>query len=370
MPKSALRTGIVIAAAAVLGSLILPNLKVQWAPPATDAQPQAAGLNVQPAAPPAALSPDEVYARAAQNAYKAVVNIDTTERVRVNGLFGDFFETSPQRNSGSGVIISKEGFILTNEHVVGRAAPGKQILVTLPDGRKLSGSVIGADRITDVALVKVSGQNLPVAQVGTVRGLVPGQMCVAIGNPFDLKFTVTTGVVSALGRPINSPDGRIYPDLIQHAALINPGNSGGPLINLQGQVIGINTLVDGRAQGIGFAIPVDTALKVADELKRYGKIKRPWLGLVFTDNSPFLIQRYGVANVEGAVVRGLHRGSPAAESGVEVGDVVTAINGQRIRSEEDGEKVERQLKIGQKVEIEVMRGETRAKGSITVGEAP
>jgi serine protease Do len=109
---------------------------------------------------------------------------------------------------------------------------------------------------------------------------------------------------------------------------------------------------------------------VADELKRYGKIKRPWLGLVFTDNSPFLIQRYGVANVEGAVVRGLHRGSPAAESGVEVGDVVTTINGQRIRSEDEGEKVERQLKIGQKVEIEVMRGDTRAKGSIIVGEAP
>ena len=374
MRRSATRTIIAVAAAFILGGLILPNLKIQWAPPELAAQPQAVGLNVRPAEPPAALDAGEIYASAAEKAYKAVVNIDTTERVRVRGFFDEFFESGPRyqqrSNSGSGVIISKEGYVLTNEHVVGAAASGKQITVTLPDGRKLSGSVIGADRITDVALLKVTGENLPVARIGTVRGLVPGQMCVAIGNPFGLKFTVTNGVISALGRPIDSPDGRIYPDLIQHAALINPGNSGGPLINIQGQVIGINTLVDGRAQGIGFAIPIDTALGVADELKRYGKIKRPWLGLVVMDNSPALIQRYGVANAEGAVVRGLYRGGPAAESGVEVGDVVTAINGQRIRSEDECKKVERQLKIGQRVDIEVLRGESRSRGAITVGEAP
>jgi serine protease Do len=229
--------------------------------------------------------------------------------------------------------------------------------------------VIGSDRITDVALVQVKGENLPVAQVGTVRGLVPGQMCVAIGNPFGLKFTVTTGVVSALERPIESPDGRIYQDLIQHAALINPGNSGGPLINLQGQVIGINTLVDGRAQGIGFAIPIDTALRVADELKRFGKIKRPWLGLVVMNNNQTLVQRYGVADSEGAVVW-LFPNGPAAQSGVQTGDLITSINKQAIRNQDNFKKLEKQLKIGQSVDIEVLRGETRAKGSITVGEAP
>src|SRR5687768_12883201 len=374
MTRSTMRTLIVVGAAFVLGGLILPNLTVKWDPPAGNAQPQQIGLGIHPAEPPNGLSPAEIYAKAAQNAYKAVVNIDTKEQVRVRGFFDEFFESGPRyqerKNSGSGVIISKDGFVLTNEHVVGRSDPGKQILVTLEDGRKLNGVVIGADRITDVALVKVKGDNLPFAQVGTVRGLVPGQMCVAIGNPFGLKFTVTTGVVSALSRPIESPDGRIYPNLIQHAALINPGNSGGPLINLQGQVIGINTLVDGRAQGIGFAIPVDTALKVADELKRFGKIKRPWLGLVLMNNSPYLAQRYGIPDSEGAVVRGLYRGGPAAESGVEVGDVITAVNGQKIRSEEDCKKVERNLKIGQRVEIQVLRGETAARGAITVGEAP
>jgi len=374
MTRSTKRTLIVVAGAFVLGGLIVPNLTLKWEPPAGNAQPQQIGLGIQPAEPPGSLSPAEIYAKAAQNVYKAVVNIDTKEQVRVRGFFDEFLESGPRyqerKNSGSGVIISKDGYVLTNEHVVGRSDPGKQILVTLTDGRKLNATVVGGDRITDVALVKVNGDNLPFAQVGTVRGLVPGQMCIAIGNPFGLKFTVTTGVVSALGRPLESPDGRIYPDLIQHAALINPGNSGGPLINLQGQVIGINTLVDGRAQGIGFAIPVDTALKVADELKRFGKIKRPWLGLVVMNNSPYIVQRYGVADSQGAVVRALIRGGPAADSGVEPGDVITAVNGQKVSNEDDCKRIERTLKIGQRVEIQVLRGETAARGAITVGEAP
>ena len=374
MSRSSKRNWIIVIAAFILGGLILPNLRISWRPTNGHAQPQQAGLGIRPAEPPAGISPAEIYAKAAENAYKAVVNIDTKEQVRVRGFFDDFLDSEPRyqerRNAGSGVIISKEGFVLTNEHVVGRGSPGKQILVTLPDGRKLNGTVLGADRITDVALVKVTGDNLPVAQVGTVRGLVPGQMCVAIGNPFGLKFTVTNGVISALGRPLESPDGRIYPDLIQHAALINPGNSGGPLINLQGQVIGINTLVDGRAQGIGFAIPIDTALKVADELKRFGKIKRPWLGLVVIDNNPVLAQRYGLSDTQGAVVARMFRGGPAAESGVQPGDVIVAVDGQPVRGEEDLKRIERQLKIGQRVDIEVLRADTRARGNITVGEAP
>ncbi len=366
------KTLVLILAAFILGGLILPNLHITWREPNGHAQPGST-LGVSPGAPQP-LSDAEVYARASQAAYKSVVNIDTTQRVRVRGFFDDEFFGGPRyresQNQGSGVIISPDGYILTNEHVVGPAhEAGKRIQVSMTDGKKLTGQVIGADHITDVALVKVDGGALPAAKIGTVKGLVPGQLAVAIGNPLGLRFTVTHGVVSALGRPIEI-DGRIYPDLIQHDALINPGNSGGALVNIQGQVIGINTLIDPRAQGIGFAIPIDTALRVADELKRFGKIKRPWLGLMVDTNNPFYIQRYGVPDVPGAVIRGITRGGPGESSGVEPGDVVIKLNGQAVKGDEDFKAAEKRLRIGQQVDIEVQRGDQRAKGKITVGEMP
>jgi serine protease Do len=370
---SARRSLIPIAAAFVLGGLILPNLRVSWVGPSSQAQTGTSGLGVSPSAPQP-LSQEEVYARAAQAVYKAVVNIDRTQRVRVRGFFDDEYVDGPRfreaRNSGSGVIISKDGYILTNEHVVGgRDEAGKSITVTMTDGRKLQGTVIGADHETDVALIKVEDNNLPAATMGTSQGLTPGQMAVAIGNPLGLRFTVSHGVVSALGRPVTIQD-RIYRDLIQHDALINPGNSGGALVDIHGQLIGINTLVAQEAQGIGFAIPIDTALKVADELKRNGKVKRPWIGCVVTTNDAFFVQRYGLPDVRGVVVRGVYRGGPAAEGGIEAGDVITKINGQPVRSEEEFRTVERRLKIGDKVEVELHRQDTRASGSVTVGEAP
>jgi serine protease Do len=304
------------------------------------------------------------------------VNIDATERVRVRGNLIDemFYENRPRfrdnTSAGSGVIMNQEGYILTNEHVVGQDTNGKRILVTLTDGRKFPAKIVGADRITDIALLKVEATKLPAAQIGTVRGLQPGQMAVAIGNPLGLRFTVTNGVVSALQRPITTPDGRIYPDLIQHSALINPGNSGGPLVNLQGQVIGINTLVNANAQGIGFAIPIDTALKVADELKRFGKIKRPWLGLGVDTNNGFYVQRYGVAEVEGAIVTGIDRRGPASNGGIQPGDVIVELNGKPIRNADDLKNVERSLRIGEKVKIILQRGEERGSGVLTVAEAP
>jgi S1-C subfamily serine protease len=366
------RSALLVAGAFLLGGLILPNLR--WQPPPSDAQP-GASLGVKPAPPAKTLSEAEVYARAAQVAYQSVVNIDTTERVRVRrGFFDELFSDSPQiqerSNAGSGVIISPDGYILTNEHVVGQNGNGKRILVTLTDGRKFPARIIGADRITDVALMKVETSNLPAAQIGTAKGLVPGQMSVAIGNPLGLRFTVTNGVVSALQRPITTPDGRIYPDLIQHSALINPGNSGGPLVNLQGQVIGINTLVNANAQGIGFAIPIDTALRVADELKRFGKIKRPWLGLVVSTNNDYFVGRYGVAEVEGAVVRGIYPNGPAFERGIQPGDVIVELDGKPVRTEDDLKAIERGLKIGQRVKVLLQRGDQRGSGQITVGEAP
>src|SRR5262249_54035578 len=161
-------------------------------------------------------------------------------------------------------IVNSSGDILTNEHVVGAVGEaGKSIVVRLKDGRKFDGVVVGSDHTTDVALVHIEGTNLPVAKMGTSRGLVPGQMVVAIGNPYSLMFTVTHGVVSATDRPYkNERDGRIYDKLIQTDCAINPGNSGGALVNLRGEVIGINSMIYPDGQGIGFAIPIDTALQV------------------------------------------------------------------------------------------------------------
>jgi S1-C subfamily serine protease len=319
------------------------------------------------------LGEDEYYARAAQAAYRSVVNIDTTERVRVRSLFGDFMDVprySEQQSHGSGVIIDPGGYVLTNEHVVGAAHEnGRQIMITLTDGRKFRGTVVGADHQTDVALVHVDASGLPAAKMGTVRGLIPGQMVVALGNPLDFRFTVTHGVVSALGRPINA-EGRVYADLIQHDALINPGNSGGALVNLQGQVIGINTLVASQAQGIGFAIPIDTALKVADELKRYGKIKRPTFGLAPVTNTPAIAEGNDLPNIRGVVVGGLYPGGPAARAGLQVGDIITRIDGREVASEDDFKAAEKASTIGHSVHIKIVRGDQSGDTTLTVGEAP
>ena len=353
--------------------LVVANLRIEWRPLSSLAQ-QSDGLRLQPAQPAKELAPYEIYARAAQAVYRSVVNIDLTQRVQVRGIFDDIFDIAPRyreaQSHGSGVIITRDGYILTNEHVVGSVGEeGRRITVSLTDGRRMPGIVVGADHQTDVALVKVEGRDLPAAPVGTVRGMVPGQMVVAIGNPLDLRFTVTNGVVSALNRPIQVED-RLYSDLIQHDALINPGNSGGPLVNMSGQVVGINTLIRPDAQGIGFAIPIDTALSVANDLKRFGKVKRPWLGVVVATNSPYFVRRYGVPEVEGVVVLRIYRGSPAAEAGFEPGDVITKIAGRPTRTEDEFKSAERSLKIGERIEIEWHTVDGPAKRKVTVGEAP
>ena len=369
-----MRSILVTICAFILGGLVLPNIRISWREPASMAQ--GSGLDVRVAPPQQGLAETEVYARAAQAAYKAVVNIDTTQRVRVpRDIMDDWMMDGPRysqsNTEGSGVIISKAGYVLTNEHVVGAVnEANRTITVTLTDGQKFKGTVVGADHTTDVALVKIDGANLPVAQLGTVKGLVPGQMCVAIGSPLNWKFTVTHGVISALGRPISTPDDRLYPDLIQHDAGINPGNSGGALVNAQGQVIGINTLVETRAQGIGFAIPIDTALRVADELKRYGRIKRPWLGAAVLQNTAGLAARYDLPNIAGVVVKGIYRSSPVQEAGVQIGDVITKINKAPVQTEDQYAVAEQHLHIGESTVLEVHRGDQFATVKVTVGEKP
>ena len=373
--KNTRRTVFLMVTAFVLGGLILPHIQISWRDTHSHAD-TASTLGTAPGTPQP-LSPSEIYVHAAQVASRSIVNIDAQTRVRANG-FDDWFSfnASPkvQTSEGSGVIINSSGDILTNEHVVGAVnEAGKTIRVTLNDGssRSFTGRVIGADHTTDVALVHIDAGNLPAALMGTVKGLVPGQMAVAIGNPLGYRFTVTHGVISALGRPINDEqDNRVYENLIQTDCAINPGNSGGALVNIQGQVIGINTIVATRAQGIGFAIPIDTALTVAAELKRSGRVKRPWLGMVVVTNTREVSRSYELPDAPGVVVFRLARGAAAAEGGVQAGDVLVKLNQTAIRSEEDYKAAEKRLKIGQTVSIELVRGNSRLSGKLTVGEAP
>jgi serine protease Do len=374
--RSRIRTLLVLTTAFILGGLLLPNLHISWRGPNGNAEPGAT-LGVVPGPPPQGLAESESYARAAQTASPAVVNIDTQQRVQPNFMQDPFWMGGPQvqTTEGSGVIIDKSGDILTNEHVVGSAnEAGKKIKVTLNDkeGRTFTGTVIGADHQTDVALVHIDAPpDLPVAKMGTVKGLIPGQMAVAIGNPLGFRFTVTHGVVSALGRPINDDaEGRIYENLIQTDCAINPGNSGGALCNIQGQVIGINTIVASRAQGIGFAIPIDTALRVADELKRFGRIKRPWTGIVVVTNTPQLAAANELPNVPGVVIARIYRSGPAAQAGLHAGDVITKLGGEAVRTEEDFKAREKRFRIGEQIDIEIQRGDTKGHGSLVVGEAP
>jgi serine protease Do len=373
--RSFWRPVLLVLGAFVLGGLILPNLQIRWQEPHSKAE-TAGGLGVVPEAA-APLGESEMYARAAQIAGPAIVKIDTQQNVAADIMSQGWMSgggTQVQKSEGSGIIINKGGDILTNEHVVGPVnEAGKQITVTLNDGtgRKIPGTVIGADHQTDVALVHIDAPNLSAAHIGTVKSLVPGQLAVAIGNPLGFQFTVTHGVVSALGRPIaEGRDGRVYENLIQTDCAINPGNSGGALVNMQGQVIGINTIVASGAQGIGFAIPIDTALRVAEELKRYGRVKRPWLGLLVMTNSSAFANYYNLPNIAGVVAVRLSRTGPSAEAGIRGGDIITRIDGKPLRSEEEFKAIERKLTIGQKVNVELMRGDQSGKATLTVGEAP
>ena len=287
--------------------------------------------------------------QAVERASPAVVNISTEEVVERRGspfpfpqdplfddFFRDFFDGRPRRftraNLGSGVLVDDDGTILTNHHVVVRAT---RIQVTLADGREVAGKVVGADPDSDLAVLRIdAGGPVPHISLGTSSDILIGETVVAIGNPFGLSHTVTTGVVSAVGRSLRGED-RTYADFIQTDASINPGNSGGPLLNIKGELIGINTAIYGRAQGIGFAIPVDRARRVMRELVSHGEIRRGWLGLTVQDLNGELAQHFGTS--KGVVVAEVDPRSPASEAGVARGDVITRVDGREVRSRDDFE---------------------------------
>jgi S1-C subfamily serine protease len=321
-----------------------------------------------------------------------VVRIDTERTItrRVDPFFDDpsfrrffgedFFPQMPQerrlRGQGSGFIIDRSGIILTNAHVVDQA---DKVTVLLKDGRTFEGKVQGADEVTDLAVVKIDGRDLPIAPLGDSSQVRVGDWAIAVGNPLGLDNTVTLGIVSTLQRSsaqVGIPDKRL--DFIQTDAAINPGNSGGPLLNQQGEVIGINTAIRPDAMGIGFAIPVNQAKAISVQLARGEKVTHPYLGIRMATltpqlaaennkdpNSPFM-----VPEVNGILVVQVLPNTPAAAAGIRRGDVVTEINGKAVTTAEQLQRMVENSGVGQMLQMKIRRGNQTDTLSVRTGELP
>jgi len=331
-------------------------------------------------AAPGYVATKEPIVQAVQTASPSVVAINTSAQVRFT-VFDDPYDRFLGRGgrnvveeiptgSGSGVIL-EGGYVLTNQHVVGDAVKtGGRIQIILSDGRELMADPVGADYATDIAVLKLdTKEKLPTATLGVDDQLMPGQTVIALGNPVGLSFSVSAGVVSALGRPLTL-EGRTYENLIQTDTAINPGNSGGALVDLAGRVVGINTLVRSDAQNIGFAIPIKTAMRIADELKQYGRIRRAATGIIPIDINPGIARYLNLPEgTKGVVARGIYRNSPAAQAQVAPGDVILDINGKPTPNEETYRRVLMSLKPGQTVNLTVLREGEKVRLSIKLAEA-
>ncbi len=301
------------------------------------------------------------------------VNVVSTETTQAGGAFGSFFPFSTQRQVrglGSGFAIDRNGYILTNTHVVENAS---RIVVADASGHRYTASLVGSDALTDVALLKIPAGRVPPAPLGTSSDLMVGEPAIAIGNPFgfylsNTEATVTTGVVSGVNRDYRGSGDQevLYADMIQTDAAINPGNSGGPLVNADGRVVGVNSFIlskSGGSEGLGFAIPIDRALKIADELRKFGRIRRAYIGLdVATVTSDSLVAR--------TVVRRVAPGSPAAEAGLQKGDALLTLNGTRIRGPLDWEVALLDAGVGSTATLRYARGGATHQAQIRVAELP
>ncbi len=309
------------------------------------------------------------FAKLAQNAKPGVVNIQTVKTIQGGGRvfnhffgqpfggnrdsFNDFFNQRPQnrkeKSLGSGFIISKDGYIVTNNHVIKDA---DQIKVILHDKTEYDAKVIGTDPMTDLALIKIKAEALVPLEFGSSTKTKVGTWVVAIGSPFGLEQTVTAGIVSAKGRIIGSGP---YDDFIQTDASINPGNSGGPLLNLDGEVIGINTAIIRAGQGIGFAIPSDLATGVIDQLTDQKSVSRGWMGVAIQNVTKELGQYYNIKETKGVFVAKVYEGDPADEAGIKVGDIIFKINDKNVESSRDLSLIVAKSGVGEKINVLLIR---------------
>ncbi len=311
----------------------------------------------------------------------AVVNVSTTQVVRFNrprtrspfghdpfedfwnNFFGNMPREQKRRSLGSGFIVSEDGYILTNNHVIEKA---DEITVTLLDKEDFKAKVIGADPKTDIALIKISaGKKLPHVALGDSDKLEIGEWVFAIGNPFGLGHTVTAGIVSAKGRIIGSGP---YDDFIQTDASINPGNSGGPLFNLEGQVVGINTAIIQGGQGIGFATPIDLAKAVLSQLREKGKVTRGWLGVYIQRLTPDIAQSLNIPGKKGALVSETTKDGPAEKAGIKSGDVIVSYNGKDVNDEHELPQMVAATAPGKKVTVGVIRDGKELKVPVTIAQ--
>jgi serine protease Do len=328
----------------------------------------------------------ENFSDLAEKVRPGVVNIQVVKKVKNVGFgfrnfgspfgdknpFGDFFgpfsEGNPpreykQQGVGSGFIMSKEGYILTNNHVVEDA---DQIKVKLANGKEYNGKLVGQDLKTDLALVKINGaSDLHPLQMGNSDDLKVGSWVVAVGSPFGLEQTVTAGIISAKGRVIGSGP---YDDFIQTDASINPGNSGGPLINLNGEVVGVNTAIIAEGKGIGFAIPINMAKEIAPQLQERGHVTRGWLGVSIQEVTPELAKSFGLKEKKGALVAQVFSGSPAEKAGIEQGDVIVGFDGKEIADSKDLPRIVASTPVGKAVTIKLSRNGKVLDRQVKVGE--
>ena len=383
------RRPILIAVAAILlvaagggGYLLRDRLGRSGAAPVPSSPQAAAALSIAEAL-------QLGFVDVAQHVRPAVVHLGTIQRAKSrrgpnlpqgndDPFFRDFFNQffgseGPDSRSefrrpglGSGVIIDKRGLVLTNFHVVKGA---DEILIRLSDKREYRGQILGTDPKTDLAVVKFHpDQEITVATLGNSDALRVGEWAIAIGNPFGLDQTVTVGVISATGR--SDVGIATYENFIQTDASINPGNSGGPLVNLKGQVIGVNTAIVAAGQGIGFAIPINMVKRVVEQLVDKGKVVRGWLGVALQPLSPDLAQSLGLAGTNGAVVGSTITGSPAAQAGLQQGDVIIAYDSTPVDDYRHVQRLVAETRVGKSVTLQIVRKKQKMDVAITIAEVP
>lgn len=329
----------------------------------------------------------ESFSELAKKARPAVVNIRTVKITKDNGriyrhffgqpfgnnreffndFFGPFMRQQPSRNHkqqslGSGFIISRDGYIVTNNHVIEDA---DQIKVKLSDEQEYDARIVGSDPKTDLALIKIDAENLVPLKLGSFDDLEVGTWVVAIGSPFGLEQTVTAGIVSAKGRILGSGP---YDDFIQTDASINPGNSGGPLLNLKGEVVGINTAIIASGQGICFAIPSTLAKGIINQLRDSGEVTRGWMGVAIQDITPELAQYYNIKQKDAVLVAKVYKGDPADRAGIEPGDIITEVDGKKIKSSRDLTSSIAGFGVGKKVMVTLIRNGHKKKLSVKLAK--